>query len=166
MHSKNTAQESSEKTITDSHQQPSEETDDTVEETTYKMPPHGHIDESDSNDEVLVKIIKKIKEGTKSRPKKIHLDISLDKRIEITPMDVHITLELSIGGKTVEEFYGKKPEDATYNEVLDAWRKDWNLQDGTPKLSQMPQYILSQTDAGKSFKRNFVMYMINWFDKI
>ena len=31
---KNTAQESSEKTITDSHQQPSEETDDTVEDTT------------------------------------------------------------------------------------------------------------------------------------
>ncbi|KAJ8442154.1 hypothetical protein Cgig2_015495 [Carnegiea gigantea] len=189
------------------------------------MPPPGHVDESDADDEVLVKRIKKIKEGTKSRPKKLQLRpkkyvtsqpekkedvkkspkppvktaqlsvakhkkehkslkkkqhvqksatvpveapksvqstkaiqdigfggflhlqvtelpgdlckwlvdrfdpysvtlyISPDKRIEITPMDVHITLALPIGGRKVEEFYGKKPEDAKYNEVLDAWRK-------------------------------------------
>ncbi|KAJ8424544.1 hypothetical protein Cgig2_010844 [Carnegiea gigantea] len=240
-----------------SHQQPSEETDDTVEDTTYKMPSPGHVDESDSNDEVLMKKIKKIKEGTKSKPKKmqmrakksvksqpekkedvkkspkppiksaqlsvtkhkkehkslkkkqhvqksaavpvegpksiqsvlkpaegdikhkkifqsrlspsrfvgmiahfneaqtkaiqdigfggfLHLQvtelpgnlckwlvdrfdpysvtlyISPDKRIEITPMDVHITLALSIGGKKVEELYGKKSKDAIYNEILDA----------------------------------------------
>ncbi|KAJ8426429.1 hypothetical protein Cgig2_021036 [Carnegiea gigantea] len=234
MHSKNTAQESSENTITDCQQQPSEETDDTVEDTTYKMPPLGHVDESDSDDEILVKRIKKIKEGTKSTPKKIQLRvkncvksqpekkgdvkkspkppvksdssqpqvraisakpcrgdikhkknfqstmspsgfvgmiahfndaqtkaiqdirfggflylqvielpgdlckwlvgifdpysvtlyISPDKRIEITPMDVHITLALPIGGRKVEEFYRKKPKDAIYNEVLDAWRED------------------------------------------
>ncbi|KAJ8420011.1 hypothetical protein Cgig2_017486 [Carnegiea gigantea] len=72
MHSKNTAQESSEKIITDSHQQPSEETDDTVEDTTYKMPPPGHVDE-------LVKRIKKIKEGTKSKPKKMELRLLVTK---------------------------------------------------------------------------------------
>ncbi|KAJ8436172.1 hypothetical protein Cgig2_002743 [Carnegiea gigantea] len=182
------------------------------------MPPPGHVDESNSDDEVFVKRIKKIKEGTKSRPKKMQLRakkcvksqlekkedvkkspkppvksaqlsvtkhkkehkslkkkqhvqkvllylltapklsgdlckwlvdrfdlcsvtlyISPDKRIEITPMDVHITLALPIGGSKVEGFYGKKPKDAKYNKVLDAWRNDWNLQDGTPKLSQMPQ---------------------------
>ncbi|KAJ8431673.1 hypothetical protein Cgig2_001719 [Carnegiea gigantea] len=253
MYSKNTAQESSEKTITDSHQQPFEEADDTVEDTTYKIPPSGHVDESDSVDEVLVKRIKKIKEGIKSRPQKMQLRkedvkkspkppvkspqlsvtkhkkehkslkkkqhvqksaavlvegpksvqsvskpaegdtkhkkifqsrmsplgfvgmiahfneaqtkviqdmefggflylqvtelpedlckwlvdrfdlysitlyISQDKRIEITPMDAHIIFTLPIGGKKVEEFYGKKSKDATYNQVLDAWRKDWNL---------------------------------------
>ena len=37
------------------------------------MPPPGHVDESDSDDEVLVKRIKKIKEGTKSKPKKMQL---------------------------------------------------------------------------------------------
>ncbi|KAJ8427170.1 hypothetical protein Cgig2_024702 [Carnegiea gigantea] len=78
-------------------------------------------------------------------------------------MDVHITLALPIGRRKVKEFYGKKPKDAKYNKVLDAWRKDWNLQDGTPKLSLMPQYILSQTNAGESFKRNFVMYMVSCF---
>ena len=50
-------------------------------------------------------------------------------------MDVHITLAFPIGGRKVEEFYRKKPKDAKYNEVLDEWKKDWNLQDGTPKLS-------------------------------
>ncbi|KAJ8434352.1 hypothetical protein Cgig2_019979 [Carnegiea gigantea] len=51
--SKNTAHESSEKTITDIHQQLSEEIDDTVEDTTYKMPPPRHDDEYESDDEVL-----------------------------------------------------------------------------------------------------------------
>ena len=37
------------------------------------MPPLGHVDESNSDDEVLVKRIQKIKQGTKSRPKKIQL---------------------------------------------------------------------------------------------
>ena len=37
------------------------------------MPPTGHVDELDSDDEVLVKRIKKIKEGTKSKPKKMQL---------------------------------------------------------------------------------------------
>ncbi|KAJ8421877.1 hypothetical protein Cgig2_021416 [Carnegiea gigantea] len=37
------------------------------------MPSPGYVDESDSDDEVLVKRIKKIKEGTKSRPKKMQL---------------------------------------------------------------------------------------------
>ena len=50
MHSKNTAQESSKNTITDSHQQPSEETDDTVEDTTYKMPLPGHVEDITSID--------------------------------------------------------------------------------------------------------------------
>ena len=58
------------KKITDVHQQSSEETNDTVEDTTYKMPHPGHGDEPEFDDEVLVKRMKKIKEATKSRPKK------------------------------------------------------------------------------------------------
>jgi len=70
---KNTAQESSEITITNIRRQLSEETDDTVEDTTYKIPPHGHEDESDSEDEVLVKRIKKIKKASKYRSKQIQM---------------------------------------------------------------------------------------------
>ncbi|KAJ8437509.1 hypothetical protein Cgig2_007486 [Carnegiea gigantea] len=82
----------------------------------------------------------------------VTLYISPDKKIEITPIDVHLTLALPIGGRKVEEFYEKKPKDAKYNEVLIAWRKEWNLQDGTPKLSQMPQYILSQTEGSTKIR--------------
>ncbi|KAJ8422766.1 hypothetical protein Cgig2_013551 [Carnegiea gigantea] len=92
-------------------------------------------------------------------PYSVILYISPDKKIDFTPMDVHLTLGLPIGGRKVEEFYGKKPKkNAKYNEVLAARRKEWNMQDGTSKLSQMPQYILSQADAGKSFKRLCVVH--------
>ena len=57
-------------------------------------------------------------------PYSVTLYISPDKRIEITTMDVHLTLALPIGGRKVEEFYGKKTKDAKYNKVLNAWRKD------------------------------------------
>ena len=39
------------------------------------MPPPRHVDESDCDDEVLVKRINKIKDGTKSRPKKMELRV-------------------------------------------------------------------------------------------
>ena len=57
-------------------------------------------------------------------PYSVTLYISPGKRIEITPMDVHSTLALPIGGRKVEKFYRKKPKDVKYNEVLDAWRND------------------------------------------
>ncbi|KAJ8447534.1 hypothetical protein Cgig2_031147 [Carnegiea gigantea] len=50
----------------------------------------------------------------------IILYISPDKKIETTPMDMHVTLTPPIGGRKVEEFYKKKPKDAKYNEVLTA----------------------------------------------
>jgi len=56
-------------------------------------------------------------------------------------MDVYLTLALQISGRKVEKFYRKNPKGPKYYEVLSAWRKEWSLQDGTPKLSQMPQYI-------------------------
>jgi len=89
-------------------------------------------------------------------PYSVILYISAEKKIENTPA-------LSIGGMKIEEFYGKKTKDAKYNKVFSAWIKEWSLQDGNPKLSQMPHYILSQADAGESFKRNFVLYMVSCF---
>ena len=40
-------------------------------------------------------------------PYSVSLYISPDKRIEITPMDVHFTLALPISGRKVEESYGQ-----------------------------------------------------------
>ena len=67
-------------------------------------------------------------------------------------MDMHITLALPIGGQKVGEFYGKKPKDDTYNQVLDAWRKDWNLQDGILKLSKCHNTCLTRLMQGKVSK--------------
>ena len=44
-----------------------------MEDTTYKMPLPRHDDEFDSNDEVLVKRIKKIKQASKSRPNQMQV---------------------------------------------------------------------------------------------
>ena len=52
------------------------------------MPPPGHVDESDSDDEVLVKRIKKIKEGTKSKPKKMELRVKKSAKSQPRKEDV------------------------------------------------------------------------------
>ncbi|KAJ8439043.1 hypothetical protein Cgig2_014463 [Carnegiea gigantea] len=184
---KNIPEESSEKTVTDIHQQILAETYDTIEDLTYKMPPHRHEDETESEDKVLMKIIKKIKLASKPSAKQLQmrskkcarakaekerkslkkspshekhrqlsvvqpdhqkkspkqhantsigdqckwivdnfdpysvtLYVTTEKKIEITPMNVHLTLTLPIGGRKVEEFYGKKSKDPEYNEVLSA----------------------------------------------
>jgi len=57
-------------------------------------------------------------------PNSMTLYITNEKKIEITPIDVHLTLALPIGGRKVEEFYGKKLKDPEHNEVLLAWRKE------------------------------------------
>ena len=52
------------------------------------------------------------------------LYITTKNKIEITPIDVHLILALPIGGRKVEEFYGKKQTDHEYNEILLAQRKE------------------------------------------
>jgi len=51
-------------------------------------------------------------------PYSVTLYIATEKKIEITQMDVHLTLARSIGGRKVKEFYGDKTKDPKYNEVL------------------------------------------------
>ena len=63
------------------------------------------------------------------------LYITSEKKIEITRIDVNLILALTIDGRKVDEFYGKKPKDPQYNEALSAWRKEWNPPDGTRKLN-------------------------------
>ncbi|KAJ8427896.1 hypothetical protein Cgig2_008514 [Carnegiea gigantea] len=92
-------------------------------------------------------------------PYSMTLYITNEKKIEITPMNVHLTLALPIGGRKLEEFYGEKPKDPEHNEH---GGKN-NLEDGTPKLSKMPQYILNQANTGESLKRNFVLCMVSHF---
>ena len=48
----------------------------------------------------------------------ITLYISNDKNIEITPMDVRLTLALPIAGRRFEELHGKNPKHPDYNIVI------------------------------------------------
>ncbi|KAJ8423716.1 hypothetical protein Cgig2_002088 [Carnegiea gigantea] len=129
------------------------------------MPPPGHDHESDSDDEVLVKRIKKIKQATKSKPKQMQVRLKKyvkaqaekERQIEITPIDVHLTLALPIGGRKVEEVYDKKPKDAKYNEVIVAWRKEWNLvtflSAGASNLGDMSIIIVIGTSMRNGVKK-------------
>ncbi|KAJ8419596.1 hypothetical protein Cgig2_013232 [Carnegiea gigantea] len=53
--------------------------------------------------------------------------------------------------------------DDEYDELHNAWLKEWKLQKNAPELTQMPEFILAQKDGGKSFKRNFIIYLVNSF---
>ncbi|KAJ8421727.1 LOW QUALITY PROTEIN: hypothetical protein Cgig2_024260 [Carnegiea gigantea] len=83
-----------------------------------------------------------------------------DKKLEITLMYIsHWHSQL------VEEMLKNfmQPKDLDYNVVISTWRKEWNLRDETPLLDKMLDYILKLTDAGESFKRNFILYMVSCF---
>ena len=61
----NIFKESLKKTIIEIHQQSSEETYDTIEDSTYKKPIPRHEDETEFEDELLMKRFKKIKQVLK-----------------------------------------------------------------------------------------------------
>jgi len=65
--------DSLEETITDIHQQISEETNHTVEDSTYKKPPYRNEDKIESEDAVLMKRIKKIKQASKPSTKQLQM---------------------------------------------------------------------------------------------
>ena len=69
----NIPKESLEKIVTDVHRQISEEKDDTIDDSTYKRPPYGHEDKIESEDEVLMKRITKIKQAPKPSTKKLQM---------------------------------------------------------------------------------------------
>jgi len=51
-------------------------------------------------------------------PYSVKFYITVGKKIDITPMDVHLLLALLIDGRKIEEFYGKKPDSPKYNEAI------------------------------------------------
>ncbi|KAJ8448067.1 hypothetical protein Cgig2_028943 [Carnegiea gigantea] len=130
---KNIPEESSKKTVTNIHRQISEETNDTVADSTYKMPPHRHEDEIESEDEFNEAQKQAIQDMSFGRflelqvielpgdlckwfagnfdPYSVTLYITTEKKMQITPIDIHLTLALLTSGRKVEEFYDKKPKD-------------------------------------------------------
>ena len=53
--------------------------------------------------------------------------------------------------------------DEEYDEVHAVWRKKWKVQQNAPELTQMPEFISAKKDSGENFKRNFIIYLVNYF---
>ncbi|KAJ8421085.1 hypothetical protein Cgig2_010319 [Carnegiea gigantea] len=53
--------------------------------------------------------------------------------------------------------------DEQYDEVHVAWLKEWKVQHNAPELTRMLEFILAKNDGTESFKRNFIIYLVNYF---
>ncbi|KAJ8442716.1 hypothetical protein Cgig2_011636 [Carnegiea gigantea] len=83
-------------------------------------------------------------------------------KFSVTTFDVYATLGVPLGGTEIIEI-NKSLMDEEYYEVHAAWLKEWKLQKNAPKLTPMPEFIMSEKDGGESFKRNFIIYLVNCF---
>ena len=83
-------------------------------------------------------------------------------KFPVIAFDVHVNLGVPLGGTKITEI-NKSLMDDEYDEVQAAWLKEWKLQKNAPELTRMPEFILSQKDGGESFKRNFIIYLVNCF---
>ncbi|KAJ8423748.1 hypothetical protein Cgig2_031338 [Carnegiea gigantea] len=83
-------------------------------------------------------------------------------KFPVTAFNVHATLGVPLGGTEITEIT-KSSMDDEYDEVHAGWQKEWKLQKNAPELTRMPEFIRSQKDEGESFKRNFIIYLVNCF---
>ena len=78
----------------------------------------------------------------------------------MTTFDVYLTLDVPIGEKPIVEMSSIALE---YKEVHAVWMKEWSIHQYTSELTCMPDFILAKKDVGGSFKRNFIIYLVNYF---
>ncbi|KAJ8425870.1 hypothetical protein Cgig2_028215 [Carnegiea gigantea] len=57
----------------------------------------------------------------------------------------------------------KSYTDEEYDEVHTAWLKKWKMEQNALKRIRMLEFILAKKDGGESFKRNFIVYLVNYF---
>ncbi|KAJ8420325.1 hypothetical protein Cgig2_009732 [Carnegiea gigantea] len=128
-----------------------EDTDDTVEDTTYKMPPPGHDDESESDDEIFVKRTKKIKQGTKSRPKK--MQVRSKKCVKAQPEkkeDVQKSLKPPIKSGQLSVIKHKKEQKSLKKE--DVQKSATIPVEGPKSMQSVPKPAEEDTKPKKIFK--------------
>ncbi|KAJ8422303.1 hypothetical protein Cgig2_014528 [Carnegiea gigantea] len=63
----------------------------------------------------------------------------------VTAFDVYTTLGVPLGGREIIVFDERK------------------VQQNAPKLTRMSEFILAKKDGGESFKRNFIIHLVNCF---
>ncbi|KAJ8439956.1 hypothetical protein Cgig2_013583 [Carnegiea gigantea] len=83
-------------------------------------------------------------------------------KFSVIEFDVYVTLDVPIGGREIVEIT-KSSTDEVYHEVHAAWLKEWKINQNTLELTCMSEFILAKKDRGESFKRNFIICLVNCF---
>ncbi|KAJ8420870.1 hypothetical protein Cgig2_023870 [Carnegiea gigantea] len=88
--------------------------------------------------------------------------LSDGQKFPVIAFDVYATLDVPLGRREIIEIT-ESSMDEEYHEVPATWLKEWKVQKNAPELTRMPEFILAKKDEGKSFKRNFIIYLVNCF---
>jgi len=83
-------------------------------------------------------------------------------RFKVTAFDAYVTLAVPIGGREIMES-SRSSTDEEYNQMPVAWVKEWKIEHTALELTHILKFILVKKDSGESFKRNFIMYLVNCF---
>jgi len=83
-------------------------------------------------------------------------------KFSIIAFDVYVSLGVPFGGREIIEIT-KSSTDEEYDEIHTAWLKEWKIEQNAPELTRMLAFILAKKDGGKSFKRNFIIYLVDYF---
>ncbi|KAJ8434370.1 hypothetical protein Cgig2_031616 [Carnegiea gigantea] len=88
--------------------------------------------------------------------------LKVDLKFTVTAFDVYVTLGVPIGGGKIIES-SRSSTDQEYDEVHAAWVKEWKIEHTVPELTCMLEFILAKKDSGVSFRRNLIIYLVNYF---
>ncbi|KAJ8421247.1 hypothetical protein Cgig2_013348 [Carnegiea gigantea] len=81
-------------------------------------------------------------------------------RFTVTAFHVYVTLCVPIKGREIMEIT-RSSTDEEYDEVHAAWVKEWKIEHNALELTHMLEFMLPKKDGGKSFKRNFIIYLVS-----
>ncbi|KAJ8427418.1 hypothetical protein Cgig2_013662 [Carnegiea gigantea] len=82
-------------------------------------------------------------------------------RFTVTTFDAYVTLGVPISGKEIIES-SRPSTNQEYDKVHTAWVREWKIKHAASKLTHMSEFILAKKDDGESFKRNFIIYLVNY----
>ncbi|KAJ8424152.1 hypothetical protein Cgig2_001614 [Carnegiea gigantea] len=88
-----------------------------------------------------------------------HLD---GQKFLVIKFDMYVTLGVPSRGREIIKV-AKSFIYEEYDEVHTAWLKEWKIEQNAPELTRMPEFILAKKNGGESFKRNFIIYLVNCF---
>ncbi|KAJ8425626.1 hypothetical protein Cgig2_024281 [Carnegiea gigantea] len=97
-------------------------------------------------------------ETKKQEPKKKPVAV----RFTVTTFNVYVALSVPIGVRKIIKIT-KSLMDEEYDKVHATWFNECKIEHNAPELTRMPEFSVAKKVRGKSFKRNFIIYLVNCF---